>query len=142
MVVAALAVAVAAFFLLRPADEEPEPAPAASTTPQQEPDEGERGAGGGPGEEPRSFEAPTIHIEDGQPVGGVQEIEAKAGEKVRFVVVSDAPDELHLHGYELTEEVTPSSPALFEFEADLEGIYELEAHDAGHVTVAEVRVEP
>ena len=49
---------------------------------------------------------------------------------MRIVVAADAPDEIHLHGYDLTREAAPGAPARFNFTADLEGVFEIESHTA------------
>ena len=74
--------------------------------------------------------------------GAPKEIQVESGERIEFVVQSDAPDEIHVHGYELTEQVGPDDPARFSFPADIEGIYEVEAHNIGDVVIAELRVTP
>jgi hypothetical protein len=79
-------------------------------------------------------------------VGGTKDVEVEAGETVRIVVSADAPDEIHLHGYDITRDAAPGRPARFRFDANLEGIFEMESHvaaDAGRdPLVARVVVEP
>jgi hypothetical protein len=74
-------------------------------------------------------------------VGGVQTIEAKQGDTVRFRVQTETRQEVHLHGYDLTENSTSGRPAEFRFEADETGIYELEIHGT-HTQIGELKVEP
>ena len=87
-----------------------------------------------------------IRIKGGQVVGGAKRIEASTGDTVRIVVASDAPDELHLHGYDITVNSAPGQPARFQFKANLEGVFELESHvaeDAGrNPLVAQLVVQP
>ena len=87
-----------------------------------------------------------IMLRGGQVVGGVQRIEAKSGNTVRFVVRSDAADDVHLHGYDIEKRVEPGRPARFRFPAELEGVFEIESHtaeDAGRdPIVARLVVEP
>lgn len=150
LIVAAAVIAVVAFVALRPGgdDEEPTAETGAVQTDPGDPAGDEAGGGTvGPdeAEQPRpepEGEVPEIEIEDGAPVGGVEEIEVERGGRIEFVVRSDVEDEIHVHGYELTEPVTPSEPLRMSFPADIEGIYEVEAHDAGHVLIAELRVTP
>ena len=71
-----------------------------------------------------------IQIQGGEVVGGAASIEVEQGEPVRIVVAADAPDEIHLHGYDLTREAAPGAPARFNFRADLEGVFEIESHTA------------
>ncbi len=44
---------------------------------------------------------PTIVIQNGEPVGGMLEIDVNEGEQVRFRVRSDVGDEVHVHGYDI-----------------------------------------
>jgi hypothetical protein len=83
-----------------------------------------------------------IELHDGQPVGGPRRIEVESGDRVRIVVRSDTPDEVHLHGYDITRQVAPGQPARFAFRAKLEGQFELEAHHAGDVRIAALVVAP
>lgn len=84
---------------------------------------------------------PTIAIRDGKPVGGVQELEYDAGEQVRFRVRSDAADEVHVHGYDVEEEIPAGGSVLVSFPADIEGIFEVELHESEE-QIAELRVNP
>jgi hypothetical protein len=87
-----------------------------------------------------------IRIEGGKVVGGPADIKATKGDTVRIVVSSDAPDEFHLHGYDIYERAEPGQPARFLFKANIEGIFELESHvaeDAGRdPLVGKLTVEP
>jgi hypothetical protein len=79
-------------------------------------------------------------------VGGPVEIRAKKGDTVVIVVSADAPDDIHLHGYDIEKKVAPGQPARFQFNANLEGEFELESHvaeDAGRdPLVGTLIVEP
>lgn len=83
----------------------------------------------------------AIRIENGEPVGGVVEVEVRKGDRVRIVVRADAEQELHLHGYEIEKVVRPGKPAIFVFTAEFEGIFELESHTTDTL-VAKLVVEP
>jgi hypothetical protein len=72
--------------------------------------------------------ADTIEFRDGEPVGGVKEIEATAGETVRFRVNSDVEGEVHVHGYEVEKPIDAGSTVGFDFPADIEGQFEIEIH--------------
>ena len=54
------------------------------------------------------------------------------GDTVRIVITTDAPDELHLHGYDIEREAAPGQPARFRFKANAEGEFVLESHTAEH----------
>lgn len=84
---------------------------------------------------------PTIEVVDGQPVGGVQQIETDKGEEIAFVIRSDVADHVHVHGYDLFEDVEAGGRARFSFEASIDGIFEIELEDRG-VQIAELRVNP
>jgi plastocyanin len=145
LVVIAAVIAVAAFLVLRSGDDDEDGAPATAGQTEaagEQQSSGGDGAAGYEGEAPPEPEVTTIEIQDGEVAGGVEEIEVEKGDRIEFAVESDAPDEIHVHGYELTEEVGPGEPAEFSFPADLEGIYEVEAHDIGDVVIAELRVSP
>jgi FtsP/CotA-like multicopper oxidase with cupredoxin domain len=87
-----------------------------------------------------------IQLRGGQVAGGPADIKATKGDTVRIVVSSDAPDEFHLHGYDIYERAQPGQPARFVFKANIEGIFELESHvaeDAGRdPLVGRLTVEP
>ena len=87
-----------------------------------------------------------IRIQGGQVAGGPAAIKVTKGDTVRFVVSSDAHDDIHLHGYDIEKPVEPGQPARFRFTADLEGIFELESHvaeDAGKdPLIGKLTVEP
>jgi heme/copper-type cytochrome/quinol oxidase subunit 2 len=83
----------------------------------------------------------TVRTRDAKPVGGVRELTVTSGETVRLVVTSNVPEEVHVHGYDLSKDVGPGKPARFRFRADLEGIFEIELEEAGE-PIVELRVEP
>lgn len=102
----------------------------------------EGASGGDEGSGPTAeTSVPTIIIRDGEPVGGVAEIAVGAGEDVRFKVTSDQAEEIHVHGYDLAQNVAAGGTVEFDFPADLEGIYEVELEKLA-VQIAELRVEP
>lgn len=86
-------------------------------------------------------EVQRIRVRAGAPVGGVAEIQVRKGTPVRFVVVSDATEEVHVHGYDRSNPVAPGSPARFNFPATIEGVFEIELEHAG-VEIARLVVTP
>lgn len=84
---------------------------------------------------------PTITVKNGEPVGGVQELEYSAGDQVRFKVDSDVADEVHVHGYDLMKDVPPGGSVSFSFPAEIEGIFEVELEGLKE-QIAELRVNP
>lgn len=144
--VALVAVAVVLFIVLSGGDDDggwdttqantPPPAPTAAT--------GATGSTDQPSAAPAPAPAPqvpTIVVENGAPVGGVQELTFQKGERVRFKVRSDVADEVHVHGYDITEEVAAGGTVSFDFPADLDGIYEAELEQRAEQLV-ELRIEP
>lgn len=83
----------------------------------------------------------TIVVENGEPVGGVQELEYSAGEQVEVKVESDVTDEIHVHGYDLMKDVEAGGSVEFSFPAEIEGIFEVELEGRGE-QIAEIRVNP
>ena len=53
------------------------------------------------------------------------------GDAVRLRVTSDAPGEIHLHGYRLEAKLAPGVPAEIAFQAHATGRFRLEWHPAG-----------
>jgi hypothetical protein len=151
LIVAAALVALAAFVILSPGNEDDTGGESAQTTPaetetqpagtQTEPAETETEPA--PPPEP---EVTRIQIRAGEVVGGPQDITVQNGDVVRIVVSADAPDDIHLHGYDIERQAAPGQPASFRFEADIEGSFEIESHvaeDAGRdPLVARLNVEP
>jgi plastocyanin len=85
--------------------------------------------------------ATRIRVRGGEPVGGVETIEVQRGDRIRFTVSSDQPDEVHVHGYDLERPVAPGAPARFSFTADADGIFEVELHGS-HAQIASLEVQP
>jgi hypothetical protein len=53
------------------------------------------------------------------------------GERVRLLVHADVSDEIHFHGYDLSDDVTPQEAARIDFVANAAGRYEVELEGAG-----------
>ena len=68
----------------------------------------------------------TIRIKDGKPVGGIARATAKKGEFVDLVVHSDVADEVHVHGYDLHQDVEAGGTARIRFPATIQGVFEAE----------------
>ena len=58
-------------------------------------------------------------------------IKAKAGQTVLVTAVSDAADEVHIHGYDKELPLTPGKPASVKFTANMKGTFEIETHESG-----------
>jgi len=84
---------------------------------------------------------PVIDVVDGEPKGGVAELEFDKGDEIAFEVTSDTADEVHVHGYDVEAEVPAGGTAKLDFRADLDGVFEVELHHSG-AEIAELTVNP
>ena len=78
---------------------------------------------GGP--QDRTFD---VAIKDGEM--SPEEISVNQGDTVTLRVSTDEPTELHVHGYEVEQEVEPGREDEIDFEADLTGRFEIEDHES------------
>jgi FtsP/CotA-like multicopper oxidase with cupredoxin domain len=141
---AGVAVAVVLFVVLQGGDDndDGETAPATTTTVEQQAGEDGGSQGGGAGEDkPQEPAVATIVVRDGQPVGGVQELEFAKGERIRFTVESDIAEEVHLHGYDIAKDVSGGGKVSFDVPATFEGVFEVELEQSV-VPLAEITVTP
>ncbi len=130
---------VAAFVLLRPTEEgtkSDEPSEPAAQTETASPTKTQRAEA-----KPRPPEVAELRIRDGKAAGGARTIGFRTGETARIDVSSSTPGEIHLHGYDIQKPVTPGTTTKVRFEADIEGIFELEDHGSGQ-ELASVKVSP
>jgi plastocyanin len=148
LIVAAVAVAVLAFVIVSPGgDDEADTASQTNATTGTETTKTDtRTSTETEAPAPPKPETTRIDIRGGEVAGGPAEIHAKNGDTVVIVVSADAPDDIHLHGYDIEKKVEPGKPATFRFNANLEGEFELESHvaeDAGRdPLVGTLIVEP
>jgi hypothetical protein len=132
--------AVALYLVLR--DDEGGESTVAATTTTQTTTPADGGDGGGEKPEPPPEPEPaTIVVKNGQPVGGVQELEFDKGGRIRFVVESDVDEEVHLHGYDVSEDVSAGGKVEFDLAATIEGVFEVELEESV-VPLAEITVNP
>ena len=75
-------------------------------------------------------------IIDGAVPAAQRVIKAEKGDTLRIRVTSDAPGELHLHGYRLEAKLAPGQPAELAFKAHATGRYPFEWHGAQSVAKA------
>jgi FtsP/CotA-like multicopper oxidase with cupredoxin domain len=151
LIVAAALVAVLAFVIASPGGDD-ESENAAQTTPAAQTETGSE-TGKDSGTDTQANSPPEtravvtrIDIRAGEVAGGPAEIRVKKGDTVAIVVAADAPDDIHLHGYDIEKKVAPGQPARFRFKSNLEGEFEIESHvaeDAGRdPLVGTLIVEP
>lgn len=60
-------------------------------------------------------------------------VDVKLGSVVVIEVTSDVNDEIHVHGYDITQPVTAGQPARVEVQATIPGQFEVETHDSGQL---------
>lgn len=77
----------------------------------------------------------------GRPEGGIARDSVDLDRDVIVTVTSDSADEVHLHGYDLSADVAPGTPATIRFTADAPGRFEIELENSG-VQIAELEVRP
>lgn len=138
--IASIAVIVVLFIVVTGDDDE---SPATTTTTQTTTETGENGEDKkDPKPEPEPEPKPeVIEVAGGEPVGGVAEIEVDKGDQVLLEIRSDTADEVHVHGYDLMEDIEAGGRVNFDFTADIDGIFEVELEGTG-VEVAELTVNP
>jgi len=73
--------------------------------------------------------------------GKPAELRFTQGETIRFRVRADTADHVHVHGYDLMQDVEPGKTITFSFPAEITGIFEIELEDAGE-EIAQLRVNP
>jgi hypothetical protein len=129
-VVGALIVAIVAFVVAQPGDDDDSTPSSSGSQTQTTADSGTDTETDTQPEAPAEPPVTRISVKGGVIEGDVKSIEVANGDTVRIVVSSDVDDEIHLHGYDIEEEAAPGKPARFEFKADVEGAFELESHAA------------
>ena len=99
--------------------------------------DGHEGSGndGGHQDDPGKAPEGAIVVEvKGNKVSGVEDtVEVAVGDEVILVVSSDKPDEVHVHGYDETDDVGPKERAEIEFTADIPGVFEVELEEAAQL---------
>ena len=134
-------VAVVAVILLRPDGEGERFERSPTSAPQGETPRATGEAEPRPSPSPPKPRATAIVLRDGRPVGGVKDITVKSGDTVRLAFRSDAAEEAHIHGYDRALQLKPGKTAKVSFPAELEGVFEIEAHNSG-AELGSLRVEP
>ena len=146
LVLAAVLVAVVAFVVASPGGDDDDSGQPAQTTTTGSGAEATQTEETVIPAEPPEPSPERIRIAGGEVVGGPKKITVLTGDRVRIVVSADAPDDIHLHGYDIEKKVAPGAPARFDFKASNEGQFEMESHVAedagGEPKVATLVVEP
>ena len=77
-----------------------------------------------------------VRVAGGQVSGDTGRVPVAVGEQVTLVITSDVADEAHLHGYDLTADLAPGTPAEISFAATIPGVFEVELHESGTALLA------
>jgi hypothetical protein len=72
-----------------------------------------------------------VTVSGGQVSGDTGRIQVPQGQHVSLVITTDVADEVHVHGYDLQQELAPGTPATIAFDATVPGVFEVELHEAG-----------
>ena len=81
-----------------------------------------------------------IVVRGGLPVGGPRRVTVARDRRVILTVTSDVSDHVHLHGYDLMQDVGPGMPARIAFRATRPGTVEAELEDRG-VQIARITAQ-
>ena len=87
------------------------------------------------------FTAIRITVKGGRPVGGIQHPSLGLGDDAIIYVTSDVADEIHLHGYDLSQDVAAGGTIQIPLHATIPGRFELELEQR-KVQLAELTVSP
>jgi hypothetical protein len=96
---------------------------------------------GGGEDSPDNAAVPTVRVVGAKPQGGVKKLDFKKGDQIRFRVVSDTADEIHVHGYDLMKDVAKGGSVSFTFKGSIDGRFVVELEDHGE-QIAELDVAP
>jgi len=116
-------------------DESETPTTTSQTTPTPTPDEPE------PDETATPTATPTPEPPPLLKGGDVTKLRFKEGDTVTFRVVSDVPEEVHVHGYDIAKDLEPGKVVTVSFKGDITGIFEIEYEHAGE-QIGQLRVDP
>ena len=72
-----------------------------------------------------------VQVSGGRVHGDTGRVPVAAGSHVTLVVNSDVADEVHVHGYDVEQELSPGQPAEIVLDATIPGVFEVELHEAG-----------
>lgn len=117
---------------------EPTAPPVASLTAPSAPSPDQTPDAAAPAEE----EGPGVidlTVRDGEVSGADRRVTIPLGTAVTLTVTSDAADVIHVHGYDLHQDVPAGGSAELAFTADIPGVFEVELEDTG-VRLVELEV--
>ena len=125
---------------------EDEGSQAQTTTPAAAQTQPEEATGTPP--ETQTQEAPppprveSVRMKGRAPVGEPKTFEYEKGDTIRLRFTSDVAEEVHVHGFdEYVDVPAGGTPKVARFKANLEGIFEVEAHSSGEM-LARLEIRP
>jgi hypothetical protein len=83
----------------------------------------------------------AVQVAGGKVTGDTGRVPVPVGDHVTLTITSDVADEVHVHGYDVTEDVPAGGSVRFSFPARIEGVFEVELEGLGQ-QIAELRVSP
>ena len=130
-------VAIGLFVILKPDDSDKSGGPVVTNnSATDQPEEKQKQTS-----RPKPPPVPTVVVRNGEPVEGVLGIEVDKGDQITFKVESDIDDEIHVHGFDITREISAGGTARLSFPADITGIYETELEYSG-IPIVELQINP
>lgn len=72
----------------------------------------------------------SLTVAGGKVTGDTGRVTVPLGTRVRITVTTDVADEIHVHLYDLTQQVGAGSSASVEFVADKPGVVQVELHES------------
>lgn len=139
LIVGAIAVLVVAYVLIRGGSDDDKDNAATQAT--QSTQTTQSATSTSTDEAPAEPAVPTVRVVDAKPQGGVKKLDFDKGDQIRFKVVSDTADEIHVHGYDLMKDVEKGGSVSFSFKGSIDGRFVVELEDHGE-QIAELDVAP
>jgi hypothetical protein len=135
--VAAVIAVLAVVLIGSDKDETDTPTTTSQTTPTPTPDEPDPDDTPTPTPTATPTPEPPPLLEGGK----VTKLRFTEGDTVAFRVVSDVPEEVHVHGYDIAKDLEPGKVVTMSFKGDITGIFEIEYEHAGE-QIGQLRVDP
>jgi hypothetical protein len=132
---------LALFFVVRPDDSKDADETAGSTPALATGATGNDSPERSNAEKPSPPPVPKVVVKNGEPQGGELELEFDEGDMIRFEVQSDVDEEIHVHGYDESKEVSAGSTVKLAFPADISGVFEVELENSA-IPIASLKVSP
>jgi hypothetical protein len=99
----------------------------------------------GPGEKspsgsPQAPQVITLVVSHGEVVDGPGVVAVGIGEQVTLEVTADVSDDVHVHGYDLVEQIRAGTPVVLTFRAEKPGQFDVEL-EGPHLLLVRLRVQ-